>query len=403
MRFSIFEYSQEKLVSLGLDVSDALLLNWFANFFAGKMEKRTFKDANGNNKIFGWVKISKVQEDLPVLGISTERGIRRKFDNFVEKGILERETIISQAGKKSYYKPTDLYETLINTDAIQKEDSSKSSQRNSSSFAKETTIQNEEEIPQRTKMTYAKNEDKNQTSKSSQRNSSSYAERNSKTYAQGNSSSYALNNSLNKDYVIKDTAAMLSLSERFFGKNAFDSGFAEKAAAFLSLQNIKEYACYFEFIKNKVTEKSKTQNTVNNPRGLAYKLFFQVDVVQEYKDKEQQLILQKQKEKEKLMAEEKRKLTCPVCGEHFLPDYKENCPSCNFEILKFSSQKDIAVHKRFISLPESKRKEYESKLNEIYQIDFFDFIKLNPAQKAEKQKQREIKLHKLYAEFGLIG
>lgn len=363
MRFSIFEYSQEKLVSLGLDVSDALLLNWFANFFAGKMEKRTFKDANGNNKIFGWVKISKVQEDLPVLGISTERGIRRKFDNFVEKGILERETIISQAGKKSYYKPTDLYETLINTDAIQKEDSSKSSQRNSSS----------------------------------------YAERNSKTYAQGNSSSYALNNSLNKDYVIKDTAAMLSLSERFFGKNAFDSGFAEKAAAFLSLQNIKEYACYFEFIKNKVTEKSKTQNTVNNPRGLAYKLFFQVDVVQEYKDKEQQLILQKQKEKEKLVAEEKRKLTCPVCGEHFLPDYKENCPSCNFEILKFSSQKDIAAHKRFISLPESKRKEYESKLNEIYQIDFFDFIKLNPAQKAEKQKQQEIKLHKLYAEFGLIG
>ena len=35
MRYSVFEYSQEKLVSLGLDVVDALLLNWFANFFVG--------------------------------------------------------------------------------------------------------------------------------------------------------------------------------------------------------------------------------------------------------------------------------------------------------------------------------------------------------------------------------
>lgn len=87
MRFSIFEYSQEKLVSLGLDVADALLLNWFANFFSGKMEKRIFKDTCGQNKVFGWIRISKVQEDLPVLGISTEKGIRRRFDNFVEKGL----------------------------------------------------------------------------------------------------------------------------------------------------------------------------------------------------------------------------------------------------------------------------------------------------------------------------
>ena len=100
MRYSIFEYSQEKLVDLELDVIDALLLNWFANFFSGKMEKQIFKDENGNSKIYGWVKISKIMEDLPVIGISTEKGIRNRFDSFVEKGILDRETINTQKGKK---------------------------------------------------------------------------------------------------------------------------------------------------------------------------------------------------------------------------------------------------------------------------------------------------------------
>ena len=101
MRYSVFEYSQEKLVSLNLDVVDALLLNWFANFFCGKMEKQIFKDANGNAKIYGWVKISKIIEDLPVLGITSEKGIRLRFDAFVDKGILDRETINTQKGKKS--------------------------------------------------------------------------------------------------------------------------------------------------------------------------------------------------------------------------------------------------------------------------------------------------------------
>ena len=36
---------------------------------------------------------SKIMEDLPVIGISTEKGIRNRFDAFVEKGILERETL----------------------------------------------------------------------------------------------------------------------------------------------------------------------------------------------------------------------------------------------------------------------------------------------------------------------
>ena len=178
MRYSVFEYSQEKLVSLGLDVIDALLLNWFANFFAGKMEKQIFKDINGSNKIYGWVKISKIMEDLPVIGISTEKGIRNRFDAFVEKGILERETLNTQKGKKSFYRTTSIYESLINTiptETLQQEENQEeTSQRNCSSFAEEITTSEQENFSQRKKTTYAKTND---VSESSQRKKNDLCEK----------------------------------------------------------------------------------------------------------------------------------------------------------------------------------------------------------------------------------
>ena len=405
MRFSIFEYSQEKLVSLGLDVADALLLNWFANFFSGKMEKRIFKDTCGQNKVFGWIRISKVQEDLPVLGISTEKGIRRRFDNFVEKGLLERETINSQTGKKSFYKTTDLYESLLNTEITKKEviEENINPQRNSSSFAEQTTIQNKNENSQGTKITYAKNKAAYSTDKSSQRNYSSYAERNCKTYAQGNSSSYALNDSLNSDYVIKDTAAIQELSDNFFGKNAFDTGFVTKAAAFFSQNKIQNKYSYFDFIKNKVNEKSSsTQTALINPRGFAYKLFFQTDIVQEFKNQEQLIQSQNQKQNEKIIADEKRKITCPVCEERFLPDFKDNCPVCEFEIKKFSNTAEIQIFKRLIKLPDSERKTYEAKLKAIY-INFLGIMRLSAEERELQRKKQETQIQKLNSEFGLTG
>lgn len=401
MRFSIFEYSQEKLVSLGLDVSDALLLNWFANFFSGKMEKRIFKDSDGQSKIFGWIKISKVQEDLPVLGISTEKGIRRRFDNFVEKGLLERKTINSQSGKKSFYKTTDLYESLLNTQISKEKTEIKTDnlQRNSKTYAEENNIQIEEENPQRTKTTYAKNEIQNQNENSSQRNSTSYAQRNLKTYGQRNFNSYALNDSLTKNNLIKDTVALKTFEKEYFGENAFDSTFENKAADFLVENKIQNIKLYFEFIKSKVDEKLSSVNQLKNPRGFAYKLFFQQDIVQEFKNKEKELITQK----EKLLLEEKRKIVCPVCEKRFLPDFIENCPSCNFEIIKFKNQNEIQFHKRFLNLSESNKKDYERKLRNIFQFDLQNYIHLTTEEKIEKEKNQDLQVKKLNEEFGLTG
>lgn len=398
MRYSVFEYSQEKLVALGLDVTDALLLNWFSNFFCGKMDKKIFKDDDGNSRIFGWIKISKVQEDLPVIGIATEKGIRRRFDIFVEKGILERKTILSQNGKKSYYRTTSVYDSLINTavsgnSTSEEENSEKSSsipQRNSSSYAASNN-------PQGTKTPHA-------DSDNPQRNSSSYAQGNSSSYAQRNSGSYALNDSLTNHSLNKDTAAVKQLSDKYFGKNAFDPGFSSKAAAFLSAHKLQEEELYFDFIKTKVAEKcSSQQSSVSSPRGLAYRLFFQNDIVQEFLDKQNQLQHEKKEEQERLQAEEKRKITCPICGEHFLPEHKEQCPSCGFDIRNFSDPKEIAVFFRLFHLPEKKRQEYQTELNNIYESNFSDFVKMSESEKSQYRIQQKIRIQKLNEEFGLSG
>ncbi len=398
MRFSIFEYSQEKLVSLGLDVTDALLLNWFVNFFCGKMEKQIFKETDGTTKIFGWVKTSKIIEDLPVIGITSEKGIRRRFDSFVEKGILERRTVQTQNGKKSFYKTTAIYDLLINTVAVQKiqeakkQDESHNSQRNCDRLAEKTNIKTNEENPQRTKMTYAKNEEKTT----------------GKENPEGNCDRLALNdsltkNSFNKYSVVKySVAAISSLSEKYFGKNAFDEDFPHKAAAFFTKIKIKDMELYFEFIKNKLKEKQESSK-VSNPRGFAYRLFFQEDIAQEFMEKQHQILVIKQKEAEKLRIIEERKITCPCCKNHFLPDYISSCPNCDFPIEDFEDTTKAEIHIKYLKLPEEKQREYQDELNKIFCLTLSSFLQKSPEQYREEEIKRKQQVENLNIKYGLVS
>lgn len=424
MRYSIFEFSQEKLLEYNLDVADALILNWFANFFIGGMEKRIFQDGNVN-KIYGWIKISKIMEDLPVLGISTEKGIRRRLDHFVESGIMERETIQSQNGKKSFYKTTEVYESLINTKAVKKnqnkeaektkelddpsENNTEISQGNCSSYA-------ENENPQGTKTTYAEIKT---GQKSPQGNCSSYAERNSTSLAEGNSSSYALNDSLTSDSVIKDSQIKFNdvrnsaavnaystnikkqiqdISEKYFGKNAFDFSFADKAAAFFKNQNLKPESVelYFGFIKNKVCKKQ-----AENPRGLAYRLFFQNDIMQEFLTKQHEFILEQKEKQEKEAALEKKRISCPCCNTRFVRTaYIQNCPECDFPIDHFENEKEIEKHKKYMLLPEEKRRQYDREICGFkIELPFVERIKYIGT--SEGKKMAELYEHSVNRKYGI--
>lgn len=396
MRFSVFAYSQEKLLEYGLDVTDALILDWFANFFIGKMEKRIFKDSSDSSRIFGWVKISKIMEDLPVIGITSEKGIRRRFDAFVEKGLMQRETVITQGGKRSYYRTTEAYDTLLNTKASEKTESKKEEnscsgkipQRNSSTFARK-------ENPQGTKMTYAESE---KPSGSPHRNSATFAERNGNTHAQGNSSSYALNDSSTSDSPVNDSlkiyefkksaVALNNASEKIFGKSAFDETFPEKAAAFFIQNKMQAESAelYLEFIRKRVAEKKPA-----NPRGLAYRLFFQNDILQEFRNCQAKI-------SEKAAESEKYLCVCPVCGKEKVNIYS-SCPECDFDMTTANDDEKLGIARKIWNLPPEKKK--------LFKIDEENFIKrklsLGFARLADKATREQLKteMSEIYRKYGI--
>lgn len=396
MRFSVFAYSQEKLLEYGLDVTDALILDWFANFFIGKMEKRIFKDSSDNPKIFGWVKISKIMEDLPVIGITSEKGIRRRFDAFVEKGLMQRETVITQGGKRSYYRTTELYDTLLNTKAAERQESKKTdsdksikiSQRNSTTFARK-------ENPQGTKKTYAEPE---KTSESPHRNSATFAERNGNTHAQGNSSSYALNDSFTSDSPVTDSlkickfkksaVALNNASEKIFGKSAFDENFPEKAAAFFIQNKMQTESAenYLEFIRKRVAEKKPA-----NPRGLAYRLFFQNDILQEFRNCQAEI-------SEKAAESEKYLSVCPVCGKEKVNIYS-SCPECGFDMTTANDDEKLEIARKIWNLPPEKKK--------LFKIDEENFIRrklsLGFARLEDKATREQLKteMSEIYRKYGI--
>lgn len=194
-----------------------------------------------------------------------------------------------------------------------------------------------------------------------------------------------------------------ALSEKYFGKNAFDAEFSRKAAAFFTKTQIKDFELYFDFIKNRLTE---TQNTkqVKNPRGLAYRLFFQPDIAQSFLEQQQNILLEKQKEEEKQRKIEERKLLCPCCGKKFLPDYVSSCPECSFPIDNFDNQEKVNVHIRFLKLPDAKKEEYQKEINNIYfSNNFLETFRETPEQRKQKSILREQQKRELNIKYGLVG
>lgn len=367
MKYSIFQFSQEKLLENSLDVIDALILSWFADFFMTGMEKKIFKEESGG-KLYGWVKLSKVLEDIPCIGINSEKGIKRRFDGFVEKGIMTRQSVITQNGKKTYYRPTEIYDELVNTKASSTEKSEKTETKNQQE-EKLTESQEfsqgyfdshaENKNPQRTKTTDA---DLENTQKSSHGHFHSHAEGNENILPQGHFDSHALNDSSTRDSLTTDAAMQIKIkefSENIFGKNVFDLSFPKKAADFFTSKNLSENEIqkYFEFIKTKTDSKN-----AENPRGLAYKLIFQADILQEFLDKQSEIQNQEKSQIEKQQKLEEQKITCPCCKSRFLQNYENECPTCHLLIKNFSNEYELQKHRNFLKLPESEKEKYYSEL-----------------------------------------
>lgn len=114
MKYSILGFSQEKIIELGLDLSDALLLRYFVDFKdTGKMLKEEM-----DGRSYYWVKYEHIKEYLPVLQVSSDR-IYRKLKNLAKIGVLEHKTVRNH-GTYSYYALGKRYLELIDSEIYSK-------------------------------------------------------------------------------------------------------------------------------------------------------------------------------------------------------------------------------------------------------------------------------------------
>lgn len=102
MRYSIFDFNQEKCVQEKLSMNQLLLLDYIQKAVANPKMKHC-KSA----PLCVWLNHQKIKKDLPILNIS-EPTLKRWLKDLVNKGLLQREVTYSESyGTRAYYGITD--------------------------------------------------------------------------------------------------------------------------------------------------------------------------------------------------------------------------------------------------------------------------------------------------------
>lgn len=109
MKFTIEGYSQARLIALGLDNTDALILRYFADFYlTGGMTSAV----GPNGKEFVWMNYKAVIEDLPCIGVTAPDSMARRFKKMVACGVLDHYHH-KTGGSYSMYRIGPMYGSLV--------------------------------------------------------------------------------------------------------------------------------------------------------------------------------------------------------------------------------------------------------------------------------------------------
>lgn len=106
MKYTIFEFNQEKAVEYNLDIEDLLLLQWITDFTTRIPAKII------NEEKYYWIKYEELLKDLPILRFSSKDRLYRKLNELVQKGILIHQTV-RVGGTYSYYGFGENYSKLL--------------------------------------------------------------------------------------------------------------------------------------------------------------------------------------------------------------------------------------------------------------------------------------------------
>ncbi len=114
MKYTIFGFSQKKLIEFKLDLLDALILRYFIDFKdTDKMASEIFE-----NDKFYWVDYASLLKAIPIANVQKDR-VYRRLKKMVDVGILKHHTK-KAAGTYSFYATGIKYGELIDTDYLSK-------------------------------------------------------------------------------------------------------------------------------------------------------------------------------------------------------------------------------------------------------------------------------------------
>lgn len=108
MKYTIFGFSQKRLLELGLSVDDALVLDWFVTFQGSGRMRTMIVDGLS----WYWVNYAGVLEDVPIAA-GSEKTIARRFAKLEASGVLEHLTV-REGGTFSCFRLNEMiYTTLV--------------------------------------------------------------------------------------------------------------------------------------------------------------------------------------------------------------------------------------------------------------------------------------------------
>lgn len=367
MKYTIEGFAQDKLLELQLDVSDAFILRWFIDFAGTGNMKRLIHD----HQIYYYVKYSGIISDLPVLGINSTKGIGKRFDRYVEKGLLLKTVQRQGNGTILFFAPTrKLIELQYNSTkgTVVPFVESPSNQgdsyiQNELDFDGKENIQPSQQNCEGEKTTTITSKNtvkgtgvplssmkgtlvavRKEPQFPSERNSSSHHFKNN--YSTKNSST---TNSLtiNQQDTTKDLDSAVAVLKNAFAKKisteVFSVDFWDKTATFLVDQNLTVEAIpqYVDFLFDYASK--------NNPRNLSHYLFKTAAtayMVAEFQAAEINHTASAEVQEQK----QKKRHSCALCLDIF---EGSTCPTCGLAVKDWHNENArIEAKRRYCSRPE---------------------------------------------------
>lgn len=108
MKYTVHGLQQDKLLELGLDNDDALILSVIKEMYASK--KMEYQIIDGER--FIWIDQGYLLEQIPIIG--TQRKLKMRLKSYCEKGLLERRLLLIKNGIKGKYSYINITSNLDN-------------------------------------------------------------------------------------------------------------------------------------------------------------------------------------------------------------------------------------------------------------------------------------------------